>query len=93
MLESSVGSRAVRKERAGHQDAAPTERLNRILWGNIKGWNTPYPGARQSVFSPLAIDGDDDEGSGNGSEVQGRSASTAGKRIIQSQHHVEEIVE
>jgi hypothetical protein len=42
-------------------DAAPTERLNRILWGAIKGWNTPYPGARQSVFSPLAIDvGDED---------------------------------
>jgi hypothetical protein len=41
-------------------DAAPTERLNRILWGAIKGWDTPYPGARQSVFSPLAIDVDDD---------------------------------
>ena len=42
-------------------DAAPTERLNRILWGAIKGWSTPYPGARQSVFSPLAIDIDDDD--------------------------------
>jgi YVTN family beta-propeller protein len=42
-------------------DAAPTERLNRILWGSIKGWNTAYPGARQSVFSPLAVDVDDDE--------------------------------
>lgn len=42
-------------------DAAPTERLNRILWGAIKGWNTPYPGARQSVFSPLALDVDDDD--------------------------------
>jgi YVTN family beta-propeller protein len=42
-------------------DAAPTERLNRILWGSIKGWTTPYPGARQSVFSPLAIDVDDEE--------------------------------
>jgi YVTN family beta-propeller protein len=42
-------------------DAAPTERLNRILWGAVKGWHTPYPGARQSVFSPLAIDvGDED---------------------------------
>jgi hypothetical protein len=41
-------------------DAAPTERLNRILWGAIKGWNTPYPGARQSVFSPLEIDVEDD---------------------------------
>ena len=42
-------------------DAAPTERLNRILWGAIKGWETPYPGARHSVFSPLAIDVDDEE--------------------------------
>ena len=31
------------------------ERLNRILWGTIKGWNIPYPGARRSVFSPLAV--------------------------------------
>lgn len=42
-------------------DAAPTERLNRILWGMIKGWNTPYPGARQSVFSPLSLDIDDED--------------------------------
>ncbi len=42
-------------------DAAPTERLNRILWGAIKGWSTPYPGARQSVFSPLAIDVEDED--------------------------------
>jgi YVTN family beta-propeller protein len=42
-------------------DAAPTERLNRILWGAIKGWTIPYPGMRQSVFSPLALDVDDEE--------------------------------
>ena len=42
-------------------DAAPTERLNRILWGTIKGWNIPYPGARRSVFSPLAVDVDDED--------------------------------
>ena len=42
-------------------DAAPTERLNRILWGTIKGWETPYPGAQRSVFSPLAVDVDDEE--------------------------------
>jgi hypothetical protein len=42
-------------------DAAPTERVNRILWGMIKGWNTPYPGARRSVFSPLAVDVDDED--------------------------------
>ncbi len=42
-------------------DAAPTERLNRILWGQVRGWSTPYPGTRRSVFAPLAIDLDDDE--------------------------------
>jgi hypothetical protein len=42
-------------------DAAPTERLNRIVWGTIKGWARPYPGARQSVFSPLAADVDDED--------------------------------
>jgi hypothetical protein len=42
-------------------DAAPTERLNRILWGAVKDWNVPYPGARQSVFSPLAIDVEDED--------------------------------
>jgi len=42
-------------------DAVPTERLNRILWGNANGWKKPYPGARHSVFSPLSIDVDDDD--------------------------------
>jgi hypothetical protein len=42
-------------------DAAPTERLNRILWGAIKGWDTPYPGARSSVFSPLSLDVEDED--------------------------------
>jgi YVTN family beta-propeller protein len=42
-------------------DAAPTEQLNRILWGAIRGWNTPYPAPRQGVFSPLAIDVEDEE--------------------------------
>jgi YVTN family beta-propeller protein len=42
-------------------DAAPTERLNRILWHQVRGWNTPYPGARNAVFAPLSLDLDDDE--------------------------------
>ena len=40
-------------------DAAPTERLNRILLGQIKGWNIPYPAPRRTAFSPLSIDIDD----------------------------------
>ena len=42
-------------------DAAPTDRVNQILWGQIKGWNTPYPAPRSSVFSPLSLDVDDEE--------------------------------
>ncbi len=42
-------------------DAAPTEKLNRILWHDVRGWNTPYPAIRNAVFAPLAIDVDDDD--------------------------------
>jgi hypothetical protein len=57
--EERKAALASAKMRWNVPDAAPTERLNRILWGQIKGWNTPYPGARHAVFSPLAIDVDD----------------------------------
>jgi len=42
-------------------DAVPSDRLNRILWGVTRGWNTKYPGTRQAVFAPLSLDLDDDE--------------------------------
>jgi Phosphoesterase family len=42
-------------------DAAPTERLNRIVWGLVKGWNQPYPAVRKGAFSPLSIDLEDEE--------------------------------
>ena len=42
-------------------DAAPTGRLNEILWGAIRGWKTPYPGVRQAVFAPLSLEIDDDD--------------------------------
>lgn len=42
-------------------DAAPTERVNRILWGMIKGWKTPYPGAKSTVFAPLSLETEDEE--------------------------------
>src|SRR5262249_40176765 len=28
-------------------DAAPSDRLNRILWHEEKGWNRPYPGVKR----------------------------------------------
>jgi len=37
-------------------DAVPSEELNRILWHNAKGWQTPFPGVRQSVFAPMSVD-------------------------------------
>ena len=42
-------------------DAAPTERLNRIVWHQVKGWQSPYPKVRQAVFAPLSTDTDDDD--------------------------------
>jgi YVTN family beta-propeller protein len=37
-------------------DAAPSDRLNRILWHSVRGWNTPYPAIKHSVFFPMSID-------------------------------------
>src|SRR5262245_38979307 len=42
-------------------DAAPTEKLNRIVWRNVKGAQSPYPRVRQAVFAPLSIETEDDE--------------------------------
>jgi hypothetical protein len=42
-------------------DAAPSDRLNRILWGNVRGWQTPYPGTARAAFAPVTLDLDDDE--------------------------------
>ena len=42
-------------------DAAPTERLNRILWGEAKGWRVKYPEVRRSLFFPLAVDVEDND--------------------------------
>jgi len=40
-------------------DEAPTDKLNRILWHDARGWDTPYPGAKQAFFFPLAVEIDD----------------------------------
>ena len=42
-------------------DEAPAEQLNRILWHDAKGWTTPYPTVKRSLFFPLSIDIADDE--------------------------------
>ena len=36
-------------------DEAPTGVLNRILWHDVKGWKTPYPAVKHSLFFPLSV--------------------------------------
>jgi YVTN family beta-propeller protein len=52
---------ASRSMRFDIPDAAPTEKLNRILWRSVMGMNVKYPRVRHSVFAPLAVDIDDDD--------------------------------
>jgi YVTN family beta-propeller protein len=54
------GALASAKMRWDVPDAVPSDRLNRILWHSIRGWDTPYPGTKQAVFSPLSLDTDDE---------------------------------
>ncbi|MBL8222570.1 MAG: hypothetical protein JNL62_25245, partial [Bryobacterales bacterium] len=54
-------ARASEKMKWHIPDAAPTERVNRILWGAIRGWDVPYPGVKNAVFAPLSLDVDDDD--------------------------------
>ena len=44
------------KMRFDSPDAAPTEALNRILWQDARGWGTPYPRVRSSLFFPMSLD-------------------------------------
>ncbi len=69
-LGSITGPRAAERRRAAiassrmnfrEPDAAPTERLNRILWHDARGWDTPYPVIKRSLFFPMAVDLDDEE--------------------------------
>ncbi|MCX5754963.1 MAG: bifunctional YncE family protein/alkaline phosphatase family protein [Gemmatimonadetes bacterium] len=42
-------------------DAAPSDKLNKILWHDARGYDTPYPGVKQSLFFPLSVTIDDDD--------------------------------
>ena len=42
-------------------DAAPSEKLNRILWRSVMGMRSKYPRVRHSVFTPMAVEIDDDD--------------------------------
>jgi hypothetical protein len=53
--ERRVAARASARMRFDVPDAAPSERLNRILWHDARGWKTPYPAVKQSLFFPMSI--------------------------------------
>jgi hypothetical protein len=41
-------------------DAAPSDQLNRIIWGEARGWTTPYPETRTGVFTAASDDAGED---------------------------------
>ena len=45
-------------------DAAPTEKLNRILWRSVMGEKVKYPKVQHSIFSPMAVDTADEDRDG-----------------------------
>ncbi len=54
-------ARASMKMRFEVPDAVPSEKLNRILWGDARGWNTPYPAPPRAVFAPITVETDDED--------------------------------
>lgn len=42
-------------------DDVPSQTLNRILWHEARGWQAPYPEARQGAFTPYTANGDEDK--------------------------------
>jgi len=59
--ERRQAARASARMNFGDPDAAPSERLNRILWHDARGWGKPYPAVQRSLFFPMAVDLEDDE--------------------------------
>ncbi len=58
--QARADAAASAKMRFDVPDAAPTEKLNRILWRAVRG-NVAYPRIRRAVFVPLSLDIDDDD--------------------------------
>jgi len=59
--KAKEGAKASMKMRFEVPDAVPTEKLNRILWGDVRGWNTPYPEPPRAVFAPITVETDEEE--------------------------------
>ena len=53
--ERRLAARSSARMRFDIPDAAPSERLNRILWHDARGWRTPYPAVKQSLFFPMSL--------------------------------------
>jgi YVTN family beta-propeller protein len=56
-----VAALASARMRFDAPDAAPSERLNRILWHEARGWGKAYPAVKSSLFFPLSIDVADED--------------------------------
>ncbi len=59
--ERRSAARASARMNFAAPDAAPSDLLNRILWHDARGWDTPYPAIQRAVFFPLSRDLEDDE--------------------------------
>ncbi|MSU48497.1 MAG: hypothetical protein EXS37_05285 [Opitutus sp.] len=59
--EARKAALASAKMRFDVPDAAPTDKLNRILWHDVRGWAVAYPGVKRAAFAPLSLDIDDDD--------------------------------
>ena len=59
--ERRSAARASARMNFAAPDAAPSELLNRILWHDARGWDTPYPAIQRALFFPLSRDLEDDE--------------------------------
>jgi len=53
-------------------DEAPSDALNRILWHDARGWRTPYPTVKRSLFFPMSRDLADDERAERGEKKRDR---------------------
>ncbi len=59
--EAKEAAEASARMRLDIPDAAPSDLLNRILWHDARGWDTPFPGVRHALFFPMSVDLADDE--------------------------------
>jgi YVTN family beta-propeller protein len=41
-------------------DAAPAQKVNRMIWASVRGWTSPYPASKKGAFLPAGPGGDDD---------------------------------